>query len=241
MLEPQAVFRFSTLADGNMAWRWGEAGDVLANRNTWLKSLGIDPRHVALASLVHGDAVREVGAADLGRGMLAYDAELPDADILVTNLPGAFLMMVVADCLAIGVVDRVQGAIGLAHAGHPGVNIGVPGKLVKAMVELYGSQPENLEVFLSPARDTHQALYDDEFMRTRFTANFWPRYTIPSGDAERPWKVDWIQAALDQMRAEGIIVPKYPEDTVTGQYFSHRRSEMRGEPEGRLGVVVGIV
>lgn len=238
-LQPEVIFRCSKRGDGNMAWRWGEAGEVLGNRSAWLKSIGVNPGDVALASLNHGDAVRVVGPDDLGWGMLSYDDSLPDADILITNLSGARLMMVVADCLAIAVFDRVTKSVGIAHAGHPGVNLGVPRKLIGAMVSEFGSNPADLEVRLSPARDTHQATYDDHFLSTRFTADFWPRYSFPSGDSERPWKVDWIQAAIDQLTSTGVVVPGYPEDTVTGDYFSHRRSESTGEPEARFAVVAG--
>ncbi|CAN5182587.1 peptidoglycan editing factor PgeF [soil metagenome] len=241
LLPSQPIFRVSTLEDGNMAWRWGIAGEVLGNRSEWLKSVGVEPQSVALASLVGSDAIRLIGESDLGWGMLSFDDSLPDADILLTSTPGARLMMVVADCLSIAVFDPAHSAIGLAHAGHPGVNLEVPRKLIAAMVREFGSRPQDLEVHISPARDTHQATYDDHFLATRFTAHFWPHYTTPSGDAVRPWKVDWIQAALDQLESCGVVVPGYPEDTYTGPYFSHRRSEATGEPEGRFAVLAGFM
>jgi copper oxidase (laccase) domain-containing protein len=240
-VETQPIFKVSHLEDGNMAWRWGIAGEVLGNRSEWLKSIGVEPQTVALASLVGGDAIRMIGHSDLGWGMLSFDDSLPDADILLTNTPGARLMMVVADCLSIAVFDHANRAIGLAHAGHPGVNLEVPRELIMAMMREFGSRPEDLEVHVSPARDTHQATYDDHFLATRFTAPFWTHYTIPSGDPLRPWKVDWIQAALDQLESCGVEVPDYPEDTCTGQYFSHRRSEATGEPEGRFAVLAGLL
>lgn len=233
-------FFVSKIEDGNLAWRYGSAPDVEANRSKWFAKIGIDPQKVVLASLVGGADVRIVTAKDAGQGILVPDPDIPDADILITNDPSLKLMTVLADCLGIAVFDPEHGAIGLAHAGYRGVNQYVPQKMIQAMTDAYGTDPKKLIVRLSPGLHADYALFDEEHIEERFTETFWAAYIEESGNNERPWKVDWIQAALDQLEELGVKVPPYPADTYTGPYFSHRRSTVNSEPEARYAVIAGF-
>lgn len=237
MSTPQ--FLVSQIGDGNMAWRHGSAPSVTENRERWFEKNKVKGKDVVLASLVGGADIRFVTVADAGVGILTPDLDIPDADILISDDPNLKLMTVLADCLGVAVFDPANHAIGLAHAGYRGVDQYVPTKMVEAMIERFDSNPADLIVQLTPGLNGSHSLFSEGQMEERLTETFWAGYTEESGDVERPWRVDWIQAALDQLAELGVAVPEYPSDTFTGPYFSHRRSVINKEAEGRFAVLVG--
>lgn len=125
-------------------------------------------RGEALARLdaVHQSARRELGFADLpllraeqvhGNGVFVLEAGQPvpkepvaRVDALVTARADVCLGIYVADCGAVYVVDPRQRAIGLAHSGKKGTELGIAAAVIRAMAERFGSRAEELVVQLSP-------------------------------------------------------------------------------------------
>lgn len=95
-----------------------------------------------LAEQVHGAGVAVV---DAGSEKVSFGA-----DALCTNVPGVVLGVSVADCCAVYVVDGARRAIGLAHSGRRGTEMNVLGELVAAMGRVFGSEPGDLLVQMSP-------------------------------------------------------------------------------------------
>lgn len=77
---------------------------------------------------VHGSTVAVVGAGG--------PADRPEADALVTAEAGQVLVVRVADCVPVLLVDRASGLLGAAHAGRPGLAAGVVPAAVERMREL---------------------------------------------------------------------------------------------------------
>lgn len=75
---------------------------------------GAEPR---IMRQVHGATVHVVGATS-GSGV-------PEADALVTDLPGVALLTRAADCVPVLLADPVAGLVAAVHAGRPGVAAGV--------------------------------------------------------------------------------------------------------------------
>ena len=92
---------------------------------------------------VHGRAV--VDARDLS------GAQRPRADAVVTNEPGRLVGVLGADCPGILLVDPVQRALGVVHAGWRGFAAGVLSSCLEALGTRYGSQEADLRVFLGAA------------------------------------------------------------------------------------------
>lgn len=76
---------------------------------------------------VHGNTVRSVGAGTPDR---------PEADALVTTEPDTVLVVRVADCLPVLLVDAGAGVVGVAHAGRAGLLAGVVPAAVTRMRDL---------------------------------------------------------------------------------------------------------
>jgi hypothetical protein len=97
---------------------------------------------------VHGRTVRVVRADD---GGAAVGEDRPEADAIVSNVPGALLAVQVADCVPMVIVDRRIGAAGVVHAGWRGTCAGVGAAAVAALARECGSRPEDLLVALGPS------------------------------------------------------------------------------------------
>ncbi|MCU4745057.1 peptidoglycan editing factor PgeF [Streptomyces sp. G-5] len=125
----------------------GAVGDdsaaVEANRARAAADLGLDPAAVCWMTQVHG---REVAVAEgPWPGGLA-----PRADGLVTARRGLALAVLTADCTPVLLADATAGVVGAAHAGRPGLALGVVPATVEAMVAL-GAEPERITARTGPA------------------------------------------------------------------------------------------
>jgi hypothetical protein len=77
--------------------------------------------------------------------------ELPEADALVSNDPGAVLAVQAADCVPILIVDARRGAASAVHAGWRGTCAGAAVKAVEALRRECGSDPRDLMAAIGPS------------------------------------------------------------------------------------------
>jgi len=93
---------------------------------------------------VHGAVVAVVEGA-------APEAAPLEADALITQLPGAALAVVTADCVPVLLADPVSGAVGAVHAGWRGTAADVVGAAVRALGEAFGVAPGDLVAAIGPS------------------------------------------------------------------------------------------
>jgi purine-nucleoside/S-methyl-5'-thioadenosine phosphorylase / adenosine deaminase len=120
-------------ATGIGDWPLFTAEQVHANKIAIVDQVGVPPR-----------GVRSAQRADLG------NREFPGCDGIITNRRGIALGIYVADCCAVYIVDPKMPAIGLAHSGRKGTELGVVTNAIQGMIERFGSNPANLIVQFSP-------------------------------------------------------------------------------------------
>ena len=120
-----------------------ERDRVYANRRRVYGLYGRDTDTVVHAHLVHGADVARVTQADNGTWVEHVDG-------LITNQPGTVLSMNFADCAPIFLYDPRRHAIGLGHAGWRGTVVDLPGAMVRAMTEQFGSDPADLVAAVGP-------------------------------------------------------------------------------------------
>ena len=113
--------------------RWSEA-DFLA----FAASRGLRP---VVMRQVHSDAVLRLDAAPEGR---------PEADGLMTDVPGLLLVVRTADCLPVLLADAANRAVAAVHCGWRGTEQRILEKAVRAMGEAYGSRPREMRAALGP-------------------------------------------------------------------------------------------
>jgi YfiH family protein len=124
---------------------------VIENRIRLCQSIRVNPRALTIAEQVHESRVATVQGWDRGKGGLDLASRLPRTDAMITNLPQTPLMVLIADCVAVGLYDPVQRAVGIAHAGWRGTAAGITRKTVEEMSTEYGSRPEDMLAGISPS------------------------------------------------------------------------------------------
>jgi YfiH family protein len=98
---------------------------------------------------VHGGRVAVVGEAERGRGARMADHALSATDAAVTTTAHLPLVVLIADCAPIVLVDPAARVLGVAHAGWRGVAVGVIGATVEAMARL-GASPQATVAVVGP-------------------------------------------------------------------------------------------
>lgn len=120
-----------------------------ADHSERVQDLGFSEENWWRAEQVHGNAVAIAGEAST---VLAADGlpVVPAVDGLITMQSQLCLAIYVADCGAIWLADRNNGAIGLLHSGKKGTEGNILGVAVDTMHQRFGSNPKDLVAVLGP-------------------------------------------------------------------------------------------
>ena len=164
----------------------------------------------------------------------------PQADGMVTKVPGLALCVLSADCVPILFADAEAVVIGAAHAGWKGALAGICEATLQAMDEL-GASRDQVVAAIGPA--IQQASYEvgPEFRDTFVGEQEWTDRLFKAGRDDRSHfdLTGYVQAVLQR---EGVgTIDNLGHDTCAMEedYFSNRRRNHRGEPDyGRNGSVI---
>jgi YfiH family protein len=115
---------------------------VAASRARLAAATGLGAGRVVWMNQVHGDRVVVVDEPS--------DANVDNADALVTGTPRLALAVVTADCVPVLMADRRAGVVAAVHAGRVGAQKGVVVRAVEAMQRM-GARPGDIDVLLGPA------------------------------------------------------------------------------------------
>jgi YfiH family protein len=126
----------------NVSYRVGDKDDdVRRNRELFLGELAIPVDSLATTKQIHSNKVKI--ATDPG--------ENEDCDGLVTDRPGLFLGVTVADCVPVILVDPVQRVAAAVHAGWRGTAARIAVNGIGEMVRDCGAELGAIRVFLGPS------------------------------------------------------------------------------------------
>lgn len=164
----------------------------------------------------------------------------PQADAMVTKVPGLALCVLSADCVPVLFADPDSQVIGAAHAGWKGALAGICEATLTAMEEL-GAARSQIVAAIGPA--IQQASYEvgPEFRDTFVGEHEWTDRLFKAGRDDRS-HFDLTGYVEDVLKREGIReIDRIDHDTCAMEetYFSNRRRNHRGEPDyGRNGSVI---
>jgi polyphenol oxidase len=128
--EPGLVHGFSTVALGSVGLKHATDRDaVLASRQAFARTLGLDGVPLTMIGSVHG---ADVARVDEPR------ESVDDVDALVTDQAGVAIFATYADCYPIVLWDPEKHAAGLVHAGWRGTHAGVARAAITFMREEFG-------------------------------------------------------------------------------------------------------
>lgn len=197
-----------------------KSASIQENRIRFFKAVGIDESRCVFPEQVHGDAVKVV----------RHPGACAKTDAMITNESDLILTIQVADCVPVYLIDPVQMAIGLAHAGWRGSCKGIVRKTVQQMQREFGSVPSDIQVFIGPS--IGPCCYEvGEEVTSRFTEDY----------LSGTW-LDLWQYTEDQVQEAGILRKKIYRSNLCTRchatwFFSHRGS--RGKT-GRMMAYLGI-
>lgn len=210
-------------------------GDSLANVQENFRRLAavleVDAEKFVLSKQVHRDDVRRVTVEDCGKG-LWKPQDYNSADALITNEPGIPLVVFSADCNVILLYDPVRRAIGAVHAGWRGTAIGIAGKTVREMQQLFGSDPADIRAAIGPA--IGQCCFEsDSDVPEAIRAHLGDEADAYMAWNGRKWHIDLKAVNALWLRKAGVQqIDTCDHCTYCRQdlYWSHRRTGLsRGE------------
>jgi copper oxidase (laccase) domain-containing protein len=114
-------------------------------------AIGVGDWPLFTAQQIHGNNIAVVDLGDCsGSRVGCGNKEFAGCDGIITNRRGVALGVYVADCCAVYIIDPQTPAIGVAHSGRKGTELGVVTNAIKQMIDRFGSDPANMVVQLSP-------------------------------------------------------------------------------------------
>lgn len=215
---------FDRLNLGNARAADGDASAAVARNRAELVRLAELPSAPFWLRQVHGTDVSRI------RPAVAEDAiaDEPEADASVTDVPGAVLAVLTADCLPAVLASKDGSEVAAAHAGWRGLADGVLETTVAAMA----TSPGDLQVWLGPAAgpqryEIGQAVFD-AFMSKDAGAQ---AAFVPTRPGH--WRVDLYSLARMRLQKVGVSADAiHGGDLCTisdpSRFFSHRRDARTG-------------
>ena len=199
--------------------------DVAVNRVRVAAAFDVEPTTMVFAQQVHGANAAFIGTTDAGRGLVSERDAVAGTDILVTTTPGVTLVVMVADCVPVALVDPTAGVLAVVHAGWRGTAAGGVTRALAAMADR-GARPEQTAAFLGPAASPERYQVSEEVVRALAGAvrgGLTPSVARPDGPGH--WLVDLVEANRQQLLEGGVradAVVACTATTADEDFFSDR-------------------
>jgi len=215
-----------------------DPGVVVRNRAVAASAIGATLDDLVFCRQTHGTTVGMVTAADRGRGTHSDADALDDTDAAVTAAPGVGLVVMVADCVPVVLVDPATRVLGCAHAGWRGTTADIVGATVAAMVRL-GADPGRIVAGIGPAIGVadYQVGPDVAEAASATLGDVAPEVLFPDGSDQ--WRFDLPGANSLLLRRAGVAadnIHAMATDTASPDLFSHRRDQ----PCGRFAAMARL-
>lgn len=160
----------------------------------------------------------------------------PEADAVVTQIPGLVLSILTADCAPVLFADKTAGVVGAAHAGWRGALDGVLEATLDAMVSL-GASRGNVNAVVGPTISQQNYEVGQEFLE-RFVDVSPENSRFFANGRDDKYQFDLPRFALQRLREAGVGHAEWSHHCTYAdpdRFFSYRRSVHRKEADyGRL-------
>lgn len=209
---------------------------VSTNRHRLAHELGLhltdlrfmDQQHGAAVTTTPGTRGGGIGGPDAAPPVLDYVGQAPPVDGLISGRTDEALVVLVADCTPVLLLDRREGLVAAVHAGRPGMVAGVVPETVRRLRELGAGA---LEAVVGPS--VCPRCYEvPEEMRAEAAR-------VEPVSAAVSWTgtpaIDVAAGVMAQLAREGVTAHWVPGCTREDEsLYSYRR-------DGRTGRCAGVV
>lgn len=201
--------------------------NVRENRRRVAAALGVPPQNLLTLYQVHSAHVVTVEAP-------LPEGERPQADGMVTAVPGLALGILTADCVPVLFADPHARVVGACHAGWKGAVAGIVRETVEAMEKL-GAKRECITAAIGPC--IGQASYE---VGPEFHARFLEEdagnacHFVASPRNPGHWHFDiggYVCCALQGCGVTSVNVLAKDTCLQENAFYSNRRRNLRGEPD----------
>lgn len=204
---------------------------VLENRRILMNALQADPAMLTAAEQVHGCKVSVVTESDAGRGASSFEDAVPGVDALITNVPGPVLSLFYADCVPVYILDPVNRAIGLAHAGWRGTAARVASGTLQAMTQQFGTEPDKCLAAIGPS--IGRCCYDVSFDVAMNVKEAVDDERVIARACHEQWRLDlkmanWVTLRRAGVKEKNIAVSDLCTVCRPEDFFSYRRDGQTG-------------
>ena len=228
-----------------------DADKVLLNREILCNELHIPLDCLVCAKQVHGGNVTVVKKDDWGKGSESYESAIEETDAMITDTPGIFPMILVADCPGIVFFDRKKKVAGVAHAGWRSTLVKISQNVVGKMREVFKSKPEDILCGISPSIGPCCYEVKEDVVNPFVAAGLaLPVATQALQPHQKPpvieqrdgkfflnlWEINRRQLVELGIREENIEIARLCSSCYTNLFFSVRKEGKTG----RYGVLIGI-
>jgi YfiH family protein len=201
---------------------------VTINRRRVAEAMEVAPDHLVTVHQTHSTKVARVVAP------LSQPA--PEADAMVTSVPGIALGILTADCQPVLFADAEAGVIGAAHAGWRGARDGILEATVEAM-EAEGARRDRIAAVIGPTISQRNYEVGPEFVESFLDEDAGTARFFAGGAGDRA-HFDLAAYGLWRLRAAGVgeaLWTRHCTYDDASRFFSYRRSCHRKEADyGRL-------
>lgn len=242
---PGLVHGFSDIKEGNMSFDWEEKNSVMKNRAAFLSQLGVSPDDcvVTKTRMSHGTDIEIVNSSLKGKGVKPSVSKDADVDAMMTNEKNLFLAILTADCLPVIIYDPIRSAIALVHLSRINTPKNFARRVIDKMKTEYNSIPENMIVGIGPYIYKESYLFEKAELEKAIPNRKSFREFIldlPNGKAA----IDLAGYNIEEFISAGVLnknIEVSEIDTAANAgFFSHCRSRLTNEPEGRMIAIVGM-
>lgn len=203
-----------------------DQGLVAQNLALIATRMGVPASHLVTLYQTHSDVAHTVTHPT---------PERPNADAMVTSVPGIALGVRTADCAPVLFADPTNGVVGAAHAGWRGAVGGILEATLTAMIAA-GAHPSNIRAAIGPT--IAQASYEvgpdvKDDVATKTPRDVGTEAMFAPSPTEGRFLFDLPAYVAARLRAAGVdAVEDIGCDTYADEarFYSYRRRTHRGEP-----------
>lgn len=213
----------STTTDGTMRSVNGDHETARHNREAYVAKKGLNPRNATLHTLSYDgdDYCRYIVLDESLKGDGILRESTVNADAVVVTQPNHSILLPLADCVGAVIHDPKEHVLMISHLGRHNLEQYGGTKCVEFLKNKFGSNPNNLTVWLSPSAGKEN----------------YPLYTFDGRSLQ--------DVAIEQLTVAGVarkhIKTSSIDTTTNANYFSHSEY-LKGsrDYDGRFAIVASL-
>ncbi|THB75876.1 MAG: peptidoglycan editing factor PgeF [Desulfobacteraceae bacterium] len=217
----------------NVGLKTGDTEEnIRENRKRIAFELGMKP--AVYLNQVHSDDIKVLRQDDNDLAQrFEPGKDIYTADGVITDIPGVYLVIQVADCQSVMMFDPERGVVANVHSGWRSSIKNILGKCVQTMTREFGTEPRDIRVGIGPSLGPCCS----EFInyKTEIPESLWS-YRVDDSHY-----FDFWQMSRDQLVGEGVKHSCIENMAIctkcnSNEFFSYRRENLTG----RFACIIGL-